>query len=302
MRLITRRNAEAAMTLRSGLIFAAALISACNKPISTPPDASTGGSDGGGQSAVIGPAGGTVSLSNGTSVTIPAGALSSATTITISQDTGAPTAPGTTLVGTPVVLGPEGTQFSTPVTVTLAYEPTLLPAGVTASQVAIFTSPVESPSFAALTTTAPDSTHVQAQVSHFSIFEPGVANASDAGPVSSDAGPVSSDAGPISNDAGPVSSDAGPISNDAGPASSDAGPISNDAGPVSSDAGPVFSDAGPVSVDAGVSCTGDGGCWSCAPVTQPEFLNQCTGSQCSGFDNASRLQGLYPDGGLPPLP
>jgi hypothetical protein len=50
-------------------------------------------------------------------------------------------------------------------------------------------------------------------------------------------------------------------------------------------------------VDA-ASCSTDGGCWSCTPATTPEFLNQCTSSQCVPFDN-HRLPNF--DGGLPPL-
>jgi hypothetical protein len=43
----------------------------------------------------------------------------------------------------------------------------------------------------------------------------------------------------------------------------------------------------------------DAGCWSCAPQSTPEFLNQCAGSgvTCATFDN-SRVPGW--DGGLPP--
>jgi len=53
--------------------------------------------------------------------------------------------------------------------------------------------------------------------------------------------------------------------------------------------------------DAG-SCLGTGGCWSCAPTTQVQFLNACTGAGCSPFDNRARLPLLNPDGTLPPLP
>jgi hypothetical protein len=63
------------------------------------------------------------------------------------------------------------------------------------------------------------------------------------------------------------------------------------------DAGDV--DAG--TPDAG-SCTGAGGCWSCAPTTRVEFLNACTSAGCSPFDNRARLPLLNPDGTLPPLP
>ncbi len=51
----------------------------------------------------------------------------------------------------------------------------------------------------------------------------------------------------------------------------------------------------------GGSCTGDAGCYACAPKTTEQFLNACTSSQCEPFDRA-RLTHLRPDGGLPPLP
>lgn len=47
------------------------------------------------------------------------------------------------------------------------------------------------------------------------------------------------------------------------------------------------------------ACTADSGCWSCTPQTTTEFLNQCTSSQCSPFNNATRLPDY--DGSLPPL-
>jgi hypothetical protein len=49
-----------------------------------------------------------------------------------------------------------------------------------------------------------------------------------------------------------------------------------------------------------VGCDGQGGCYACAPSTPLQFLNQCTNSQCSPFDNTTLP--LLADGGLPPLP
>jgi hypothetical protein len=51
-------------------------------------------------------------------------------------------------------------------------------------------------------------------------------------------------------------------------------------------------------VDAAV-CATDGGCYKCTPTTNAEFLNQCTTSSCSPFNNIQRLPNY--DGGLPPL-
>lgn len=43
------------------------------------------------------------------------------------------------------------------------------------------------------------------------------------------------------------------------------------------------------------------GCWACTPVTNQQFLNQCSSSVCTPFDRA-RLTALLLDGGLPRLP
>jgi hypothetical protein len=59
-------------------------------------------------------------------------------------------------------------------------------------------------------------------------------------------------------------------------------------------------DGAPIPDASPEACTTDAGCWSCTPTTTPEFLNQCTSSQCSPFDNWTRLPNY--DGGLPPLP
>jgi hypothetical protein len=81
-------------------------------------------------------------------------------------------------------------------------------------------------------------------------------------------------------------------------AGQDAGtPAPDDAAPPNVDAQPTQLDGAPV-LDA-ASCAADGGCWSCTPETTSEFLNQCSGSQCSPFVNAQRLPNY--DGGLPPL-
>jgi len=86
----------------------------------------TGGSGGAGGSAteLIGPEGGVVTGEQGITVTIPAGALDSETTITanVVEASGLPARPsGTTAAGPFVALTPHGTQFAMPVEVTLPY-------------------------------------------------------------------------------------------------------------------------------------------------------------------------------------
>jgi hypothetical protein len=50
----------------------------------------------------------------------------------------------------------------------------------------------------------------------------------------------------------------------------------------------------------GGGCNEDG-CFSCEPATTEHFLNACTDSQCSAFDNEDRLP-LFNGGDLPPVP
>jgi hypothetical protein len=49
------------------------------------------------------------------------------------------------------------------------------------------------------------------------------------------------------------------------------------------------------------NCDGPNGCYACPPKTGSQFLNACTTTQCSPFDNVKRLP-LYNNGNLPPIP
>jgi len=93
-------------------------------------------------------------------------------------------------------------------------------------------------------------------------------------------------------------SDTSVATKDAGGGGDDGGDGGGPASEASTQDGPSF-DAQP-DVDA-AACTSDSGCWSCTPTTTPQFLNQCTGSTCSPFANATRLPN-YDGGALPPLP
>ncbi len=116
------------------------------------------------------PGGGSVKISDGTSVTIPAGAVAQSTVITIGNEPNAVNISDTVLLGTVYRFEPEGTQFKVPVTVTVAYDPTMLPAGTAAGDVAIMTAPVGATDFVALPTAIVDATHVSATTTHFSDF------------------------------------------------------------------------------------------------------------------------------------
>jgi hypothetical protein len=74
-------------------------------------------------------------------------------------------------------------------------------------------------------------------------------------------------------------------------------PSTDSSQPPPGDAQPA--DASEASVDA-AGCATDAGCWSCTPSTTGEFLNQCTASQCTPFNNLQRLPD-YDGGALPPL-
>lgn len=87
-----------------------------------------------GGSASVGAAGGALTTVDGSAaLAIPPAALSQTTPITMETTTGA------TDFAPTVELGPDGTQFAAPVTLTLPYEPSRLPAGVLPSDLAIFT-------------------------------------------------------------------------------------------------------------------------------------------------------------------
>jgi hypothetical protein len=108
-----------------------------------------------------------VASPDGTSVDIPAGALASDQKITI---TPSPTSRGPAqgaLIGPVVVFGPEGLTFSKPVTVTLSFDPELLPPGKTASDIVVYSAPTLSTDYYPEPTRALDATHVTVTTTHF---------------------------------------------------------------------------------------------------------------------------------------
>jgi len=111
--------------------------------------------------------GGTVKASDGTQVSIPPGALASDQTITITATTSAPPPSGGTAVSNGYIFGPDGLKFLKPITVTLAYDPTLLPAGTSASSLVVYTAPGTTSDYAPLPSSVGDSTHIVATTTHF---------------------------------------------------------------------------------------------------------------------------------------
>lgn len=105
------------------LLLAACLLTACGGGGG---DTSGGSGNTGGTQppSGIGSAGGTVNGPSGAKVVVPAGALSQNTNIAVSQSsTGAPALPaGLSAVGEMFALTPHGTQFATPVTITIPFD------------------------------------------------------------------------------------------------------------------------------------------------------------------------------------
>lgn len=77
----------------------------------------------------VGPAGGTVMGPNGVQVVVPPGALGAPVVITVTPTAARPLPPGMQGLGTVYDLGPAGTSFAVPVTVTLPLDPAQVPAG-----------------------------------------------------------------------------------------------------------------------------------------------------------------------------
>jgi len=153
----------------SGVVVVAFVILCCTPepaqgPISSAPSETPAAS-------VIGPEGGTVSTSGGTSLKIPAGALAAGTKVGITPASAGDIAAGT-VVGARYVLEPEGTTFAKPVTIIIPIDTSRLPSGKTASNVLIYIAPKGSHDFTPLPTKPVDASHVSAQTTHFSEVSP----------------------------------------------------------------------------------------------------------------------------------
>jgi len=86
-------------------------------------------------SNVIGPTGGSVtSADSKATIQVPAGALSTNTAITVAPASGDVPLGN---IGAVLDLGPNGTTFSTPVTITVKYDPNLIPQGVAESSLTL---------------------------------------------------------------------------------------------------------------------------------------------------------------------
>jgi uncharacterized delta-60 repeat protein len=130
---ISRHEEPGASTVKTAWVaFGLALLAGCGGGGG---DSSGGG--GGGTAPPpppgIGSAGGTVTGPSNAQVVIPAGALTTNTQVAVAQSgSGAPAVPtGVTSFGQIFAFTPHGTTFTTPATVTVPFDPALVPAGAT---------------------------------------------------------------------------------------------------------------------------------------------------------------------------
>jgi hypothetical protein len=163
-----------------GVGLACAVAAACSVSHGEAPQLQ-GPLPGGSTSQLISPDGGTVTTPDGVTIVVPGGAVSTATFFSVAEDTTAGNV-GTTfdlpgdgsvvtvmLVGPRYDLGSDGATLTTPVTITLPFDPTALPAGSTGSDVALYAL-TRYVRVTPLPTTFADPTHVSTQTSVLGLF------------------------------------------------------------------------------------------------------------------------------------
>ncbi len=134
------------------------------------PDAGNEASVAQAAAATIGPQGGVVQTADGSSISVPSGALAGYVSLSIESDGSAVFPVDVTPVGRVYLLGPEGQQFKSPVTVTVAVDPSELPEGSSIEDVVMYTAPRDSLEYVPLPTFSVDGEHVSARTTHFSHF------------------------------------------------------------------------------------------------------------------------------------
>lgn len=119
----------------------------------------------------IGPAGGTVEAADGTSVTIPPGALAQEVMIGVSVLANAQAPRGATLLGAVYLMTPEGQRFDKPVRVKVAWDMARLPMGRSTNEAKLYTAGnAPNALLAALPTSTVEGAFVAADSDHFSLF------------------------------------------------------------------------------------------------------------------------------------
>jgi hypothetical protein len=121
--------------------------------------------------AVVPVSGGTVSTSDGAvTLTFPAGALTSATPVSIRPAVNPPAS--NSLLGTSYDFGPTGTQFAQPVVAKVSYDPAKLPAGAVLQLIQLYTATGDHWTAVPGSTVDTIAHTVTAPLSHFSIYSP----------------------------------------------------------------------------------------------------------------------------------
>lgn len=180
-------------SIRFAVIAALFTLAACAGPTGDPQKSA---------SKSLGVEGGTVAAPNGVGVTVPAGALRRATLITLQPATLEQVRPTTPAVGEMYEFGPEGLTFDVPAKVKLEVDLTRLPAGYSLADVVVLRAPIGTAAFEALPTRIVDSTHVEADTLHFSVFVPTLDSARGGGDGGVDGGTACTERCVTPNDGG----------------------------------------------------------------------------------------------------
>ncbi|MDP1822504.1 MAG: hypothetical protein Q8L48_04660 [Archangium sp.] len=180
-------------SIRFSVIAALFTLAACAGPTGDPQKSA---------SKSLGVEGGTVAAPNGVGVTVPAGALRRAALITLQPATLEQVRPTTPSVGEMYEFGPEGLTFDVPAKVKLEVDLARLPAGYSIADVVVLRAPIGTAAFEALPTRIVDSTHVEADTLHFSVFVPTLDSARGGGDGGTDGGTACTERCVTPNDGG----------------------------------------------------------------------------------------------------
>jgi len=112
----------------------------------------------------------TVEGPDGTRLDVPAGAVTVAVDVVLTVPRSRRTVDGAAVVGPALVIGPQGTEFTKTVSVSIPITPSSLPAGKTIDDVVVLTAPDGSSAFVPLPTRRGTGAVVVAETRHFSQF------------------------------------------------------------------------------------------------------------------------------------
>jgi hypothetical protein len=122
----------------------------------------------------VGTSGGMVETGDGTAVNIPAGALGAQANFTIEGVNVIPPS-GVKQLGPAYDFGPEGATFSSPVSITIPFDTSRIPAGKTTADVRMYTAPRNSVAFTVVPTVVEAGVLATTTTTHFTTYFPGAA-------------------------------------------------------------------------------------------------------------------------------